>query len=240
VAHEQRQHAAVPRTLLGHAKRVMLFVATAPRKKFEASHIPMSPHRKQALTLSIFTVGYNLAEGGIAVFAAAIAGSSALLGFGMDSFIESLSGAVMIWRFWTYDIDCDEEVFEAVERKASRLVAFSFFALAAYVIFEAGSSLLQRETAQVSMLGIALAVASIIVMPVLFVLKYRLGRTIGSKSLVADSKETLACLALSVTLLVGLLTIAVWNLWWIDSACALVISLLILREGIETLKEANE
>ena len=200
----------------------------------------MTPARKRALALSIFTVGYNVAEGVIAVVASSLAGSSALLGFGLDSFIESLSGMVMIWRFWKYDVDSGEEEVEAIEKKASRLVAYSFFILAAYVVFEAVGALVRPEAPEISVIGIALAIASLIVMPVLFLLKYRLGKSIGSKSLVADSKETLACLFLSVALLAGLVAFYIWRLWWIDSACALVIAMLILREGVETLRESNE
>ena len=88
--------------------------------------------------------------------------------------------------------------------------------------------------------GIALAIASIVVMPVLFILKYRLGKSIGSKSLVADSKETLACLFLSFALLAGLTANAIWKVWWIDSTAALVIAVLIFREGYETLRESRE
>ena len=102
---------------------------------------------------------------------------------------------VMIWRFWKYDIDSGEEDFEAIEKRASRLVAYSFFILAAYVVFNAGVSLVRQEAPENSFIGIALAIASLIVMPVLFLLKYRLGKSIGSKSLVADSKETLANVA---------------------------------------------
>jgi len=200
----------------------------------------MTPARNRALALSIFTVGYNVAEGVIAVVASSLAGSSALLGFGLDSFIESLSGMVMIWRFWKYDVDSGEEEVEAIEKKASRLVAYSFFILAAYVVFEAVGALVRQEAPEISVIGIALAIASLIVMPVLFLLKYRLGKSIGSKSLVADSKETLACLFLSVALLAGLVAFYIWRLWWIDSACALVIAMLILREGVETLRESNE
>lgn len=198
--------------------------------------------RSRALALSIFTVVYNLAEGAVAMLAAAWSGSHALLGFGLDSFIESLSGMVMVWRFWSFGVDGDgeDEAFEAMESRAERLVAYSFFALGTYVIIDAGSALVSREAPETSLVGIALAVASLIVMPVLFVLKYRLGRAMGSRSLIADSKETLACLVLSVALLVGLGAYAVWRIWWLDSAAALVIAVLIIREGFETLEESRE
>ena len=174
------------------------------------------------------------------MFAAAQSGSSALLGFGLDSFVESLSGSVMIWRFWKFDPAADAEEFEAIEQKAARLVALSFFALGAYVIADAGYALYRQEAPETSLIGIGLAVASVIVMPILFLLKYRLGSRIGSQSLVADSKETLACVLLSVALLIGLGTFYIWRLSWIDPVVALVIAVLVLREGRETLQEASE
>jgi len=170
---------------------------------------------------------------------ASLSGSTALWGFGLDSFVESLSGAVMIWRFWKYDLAEEGDQFERVERKAARLVAVSFFVLGGYVIVDAGVSLSQHETPEASLIGIGLAIASLIVMPVLFLAKYRLGQSIGSRSLVADSKETLACVVLSVALLIGLAAYAVWHIWWLDSVTAIVIAVLIVREGFETWKEAE-
>lgn len=200
----------------------------------------MPSTRSKALALSFFTVAYNLVEGGVATVGAALSGSNALLGFGLDSFVESLSGMVMVWRFWNYDADADEEQFEQVERRAARLVGYSFFILGGYVVLDAGYALFQQESPETSLIGIGLAIASIIIMPVLFFAKYRLGKAIGSRSLVADSKETLACLMLSVALLIGLGTFYIWRLWWIDSVAALVIAVLIIREGFETLKESYE
>jgi divalent metal cation (Fe/Co/Zn/Cd) transporter len=196
--------------------------------------------RQKALALSLFTVGYNLGEGVVAMIAMSLSGSTALLGFGLDSFVESLSGMVMVWRFWKYDPAGDEEEFEQIERKASRLVAYSFFALGSYVVFEAGHALYIQEAPETSIIGIALAIASLVIMPVLFYLKYRLGKSIGSKSLVADSKETLACVLLSIALLLGLGAYSIWKVWWIDSVAALVIAALILREGYETFQESRE
>ena len=171
---------------------------------------------------------------------AAISGSNALLGFGLDSFVESLSGMVMVWRFWSFDLDANDEDFERVEQRASRLIAYTFFVLGAYVIVDAGYALYTQEAPETSLLGIGLAIASVIVMPVLFFLKIRLGKAIGSRSLVADSKETLACLLLSVALLVGLSTFYIWRQWWIDPVAALIIAILILREGFETLEEGTD
>jgi divalent metal cation (Fe/Co/Zn/Cd) transporter len=199
----------------------------------------MPSTRSKALALAFFTVAYNLVEGGVAMVGAALSGSNALLGFGLDSFVESLSGMVLIWRFWKYDAAADEEQFENIERRAARLVGYSFFILGGYVVLDAGYALYQQEGPETSLIGIGLAIASLIVMPVLFILKYRLGKAIGSRSLVADSKETLACVMLSVALLIGLGAFYIWRLWWIDSVAALVIAGLIIREGFETLDEAK-
>ena len=196
--------------------------------------------RSKALALSFFTVGYNVLEGVVAVVAAIMAGSSALLGFGLDSFVESLSGMVMIWRFWEYGPEADEEETAKAEQKATRFVGFTFFILGAYVVFDSTRTLVKQEPPDTSVVGLALAVLSLIVMPVLFYLKYRLGRSIGSESLVADSTETLACVLLSVALLVGLGINYLWQIWWADSAAALVIAALIFKEGYSTLQESRE
>ena len=200
----------------------------------------MSTPREKALALSLFTVAYNLGEGVVAMVASSRSGSAALLGFGLDSFIESLSGMVMVWRFWKDVPEADGQEFENIEKRASRLVACSFFALGTYVALEAGHALRTGEAPETSIIGIALAVASLIVMPVLFYFKYRLGKSIGSRSLVADSKQTLACLLLSIALLLGLGAYAVWKVWWIDAVAALVIAALMFREGYETWRESRE
>lgn len=200
----------------------------------------MNPTGRTAFALAVFTVVYNLGEGVVAMVAASLSGSTALLGFGLDSFVESLSGLVMVWRFWNFDANADEEEFKAIEKKASLLVAFSFFVLGGYVLSAAYQAIYQHEAPQVSLLGLALAIASVIVMPGLFLLKYRLGKRLGSPSLVADSKETLACLLLSITLLLGLGAYSLWNVWWIDSGTAIVIAALIFREGFETFRESRE
>lgn len=203
----------------------------------------MASARSKALTLSFFTVGYNILEGLVAVIAATMAGSSALLGFGLDSFVESLSGTVMIWRFWRFgpeaDEDDEDDVAEA-EVTSTRLVGLTFFVLGAYVFFDSTQSLVEQKAPDKSVVGLALAILSLIVMPVLFYLKYRLGKSIQSESLVADSKETLACLLLSVALLVGLGLNYFWQIWWADAVAALVIAALIFKEGYATLKESRE
>lgn len=191
---------------------------------------------KKALQLSYFTVGYNILEGIISIFAGLLAGSVALVGFGLDSFVESLSGSVMIWRFRKHGKISEEEE-ERIERKATRLVAYTFFILGAYVLYESLKKLYFQEVPDPSLLGIIVAISSLIVMPVLFYMKYRIGKSIGSRSLVAGSKQTLACVFLSVALLVGLGLNYLYGLWQADSIVGLIIVAFLIKEGYSTLKE---
>ncbi|HWP93558.1 MAG TPA: cation transporter [Thermodesulfobacteriota bacterium] len=191
---------------------------------------------KRALFLSYFTVGYNFLEGLVSVFAGVLSGSIALVGFGLDSFIESLSGGVMIWRFGKHGHISDEEE-ERIEKKAIGLVAYTFFIFGAYVLYESIKKLYYQEPPEPSLLGIIIAVVSIIVMPILFYLKYKTGKSIGSRSLVVDSKQTLACVFLSFALLLGLGLNYLYGLWWADPVVGLVIVAYLVREGYEALRE---
>jgi len=192
--------------------------------------------RKKAFILSIFTVSYNIIEGIVSIIAGVLSNSIALKGFGIDSFIESISGAVMIWRFKKYD-KINEEEEEKIERISQRLVAISFFILSAYIIYESISKLYFKEITQPSILGLAIIIMSIIVMPVLFYFKYKIGRSLGSKSLVADSKETLACLFLSIAVLLGITLNFFFGFWQADPIVGIVIAVYLIIEGIYTLKE---
>jgi cation diffusion facilitator family transporter len=191
--------------------------------------------RKRAIWLSYFTVGYNILEGIISILAGSFAGSIALIGFGLDSFVESLSGSVMIWRFRKSGKISEEEE-EKVERRATRLIGYSFLVLGAYVLYESGKKLYLQETPNPSLLGIIVAIASIIIMPILFYLKYRTGKAIGSRSLMADSKETLACVFLSIALLIGLTLNYIYGLWQADPIVGLVIVIFLIKEGYDILK----
>ncbi len=192
---------------------------------------------KKALLLSYFTVGYNILEGVVSILAGLLAGGSiALVGFGLDSFVESLSGGVMIWRFRKHGKISEEEE-EKVERRATRLVAYTFFVLGAYVLYESIRKLYLREAAEPSLFGIIIAIVSVIVMPVLFYLKYQTGKSIGSRSLVADSRETLACVFLSVSLLIGLGLNYLYGIWQADPVVGLIIVGFLAKEGYETLTE---
>ena len=193
---------------------------------------------KKALSLSYFTVGYNISEGIVSILAGLLAGSIALIGFGLDSFVESLSGSVMIWRLRKYGkISAEQE--ERVEKKAVRFVAYTFFILGAYVLYESIKKLYIHEIPDPSLLGIVIAVISIIVMPILFYLKYQTGQSIGIRSLVADSKETLACVFLSGALLIGLGLNYLYGLWQGDPIIGLVIVIYLAKEGHTTLKEGE-
>ena len=194
-------------------------------------------HRR-ALFLSYFTVGYNFLEGIVSIFAGLLAGSIALVGFGLDSFIESLSGGVMIWRFSKHGKVSEEEEAK-LEAKATKFVAFAFFILAAYVIYESAKKLYFQEIPEPSILGIVIAIVSILVMPLLFYAKYKTGKALGSRSLVGDSKQTLACVFLSVALLVGLGLNYLYGLWWADPVVGFIIVVFLIREGYSTLKEAK-
>ena len=192
-------------------------------------------HRK-ALRLSYFTIAYNVAECALALLAGAWAGSIALVGFGLDSLVESLSGGVMIWRFARHEtMSAAEE--ERLERRAIKIVGWTFLVLGAYILYESLYKLIFREIPEPSLLGIFVALASIIIMPVLLFLKYRLGQHLGSASLMADSKQTLACAMLSVALLLGLGLNYLYGLWQADPVIGLVIVALLAREGYHTLKE---
>lgn len=189
---------------------------------------------RRALSLSYFTVGYNLSEGIVSILAGLLADSIALVGFGLDSFVESLSGGVMVWRLRKHGKISEEEE-ETVEKKAVRFVSYTFFILGAYVLYESLEKLYVREIPEPSLLGIIVAIVSIIVMPILFYLKYQTGKTIGSRSLVADSKETLACVFLSGTLLIGLGLNYLYGFWQADPIVGLVIVFYLGKEGFSTL-----
>lgn len=186
---------------------------------------------KKALNLSYFTVGYNIIEGIVSILVALLSGSVALLGFGLDSFVESFSGFIMIWRFKKKRRPQEEE---KIENRAVRLVGYTFFILAFYVAFESIKKLYQFQAPNPSILGIIIAILSIIIMPILSHMKYQTGKLLKSRSLIADSKETLACAALSIALLIGLGLNYFFGLWQADPVIGLVIAAFLIREGYES------
>jgi divalent metal cation (Fe/Co/Zn/Cd) transporter len=184
---------------------------------------------RRSLHLAYATAGYNLIEGIVAVAAGAAASSTALIGFGLDSFIEVSSALVVIWQFRS-------GVPEARERLALRLIAVSFFALAAWISVDAARSLLGQGEAEPSPVGIGIAAVSVVVMPLLVWAKRRTGRELGSATVVADSTQTLLCTYLSAILLVGLGLNALFGWSWADPIAGLVIAAVAVREGVEAWK----
>lgn len=193
--------------------------------------VASDPLRKRQLQRRIrwvvaATIGYNVIEAVIALTAGTVASSTALVAFGLDSIVEVLSAAAVAWQFSARDP-------ESRERVALRVIAFSFFGLAAYVIIDTGLSLSTGAIAEHSTVGIVLSAASLVVMPVLSWLERRAGRELGSVTTVADSRQTLLCAYLSGALLIGLLLNTLFGWAWADSVAALVIAGWAIKEGIE-------
>ncbi|WP_340559069.1 cation transporter [Streptomyces sp. GSL17-111] len=191
-----------------------------------------SPSRREALTRRIrllvaATLTYNVVEAVVAITAGTIASSTALIGFGLDSIIEVSSAAAVAWQFSARD----HAVREAREQRALRIIAVSFFALAAYVTVAAVRALAGTEEAERSVLGIVIAALSLAIMPFLSAAQRRAGRELGSASAVADSQQTLLCTYLSAVLLLGLILNAAFGWSWADPVAALVIAAVAVREG---------
>ena len=191
----------------------------------------LSPQRRRSLGrraqwLAGASVAYNAVEAVVSVAAGVVAGSVALIGFGLDSVVEMSSGLIILWQF-------RHPLPESRERTALRAIAVSFFALAAYVSFESVRTLLTREEAAHSTVGIVIAALSRAIMPTLSWAQRRTGRELGSLTVVADSKQTLLCTYLSAVLLVGLLLNSLLGWWWADPLVGLVVAGLAVHEGRE-------
>lgn len=186
--------------------------------------------RRRGLLLEYLTIGWNVIEGVVAVTAGLAAGSIALVGFGFDSTIEVVAASVVVWQFRA---ELRGGIDEEREQLALKVIAVTFFVLAAYVIVEAVRDLVVAEAAKPSKIGIVLAAVSLAVMPTLAWLKRRTGRQLASRTLVADSVETFLCAWLSAILLAGLILNATVGWWWADPVAALGIAGLATREGIE-------
>jgi divalent metal cation (Fe/Co/Zn/Cd) transporter len=172
------------------------------------------------------TITYNVIEAVVALTAGTIASSTALIGFGLDSIVEVASAAAVAWQFSAVD-------HERRERTALRIIAVSFFALAAYVSYESVTALAVGNRPEHSTVGLVLAAMSLLIMPVLSAAQRRAGRELGSKSAVADSKQTLLCTYLSAVLLIGLAVNSLFGWWWADPIAALVIAGVAVKEGRE-------
>ncbi|MEU1810759.1 cation transporter [Micromonospora sp. WMMD1076] len=202
----------------------MLLMTTTP-----LPFAPPTTARRAVLTRRIrlfvaATITYNVIEAVIAITAGTRASSTALIGFGLDSVIEVSSAAAVAWQFSGADP-------ERRERTALRLIAASFYALAAYVTVESARALIGGDRAEHSTVGLVLAAASLAIMPLLSAAQRRAGRELGSASAVADSKQTLLCTYLSAVLLAGLAVNSLFGWWWADPAAALVIAAVAVKEG---------
>ena len=187
---------------------------------------------KRGLRLENISLGWNLIEGTVAVIAGVIAGSVALIGFGVDSFVESSSAAVIIWRILSESRNkTNPEKIYLIERRAQRLVGLSLLAFAIYILFQSGSALVLQERPEVSHTGIILAVLSLAVMWWLARSIRRVGQQLHSHAIEADSSQTLACWWMSLSLLVGLGLNALFGWWWADPLAGIAISALMLREA---------
>jgi len=193
---------------------------------------------KKGLVLEYFTVVYNLAEAVVSIVFGKIANSIALIGFGLDSIMESLSGMVLIWRLHKHGKITEEEE-ERAERKAIKFVAVTFFVLGFYVLYQSLKKLVVKDIPEPSLPGIVIAVVSIIVMPLLSSQKMKIGRQIKSMALVADAKETFACALLSIALLLGLGLNYAFGFWQADALAGLFIVIFLFREGRESWEEAT-
>ena len=184
---------------------------------------------RRARLLSWISLVWMGAEGAIAITAGVLAGSIALIGFGIDSAIEGVASLVIVWRFTGSRLRS-----EHAERRAQKLVAIQFFLLAPYVTAEAIHKLVTAERAETSWLGIALATTSLIGMPLLGTAKRRLADQLGSVATRGEGTQNILCAYLAAAVLVGLLGNTLFGLWWLDPAAALVIAGIALKEGRES------
>jgi divalent metal cation (Fe/Co/Zn/Cd) transporter len=198
----------------------MTNTAVAPRKNILQRRIRI---------IVAITITYNVVEAIVALAAGTVASSAALIGFGLDSIVEVLSAAAVAWQFAAPDPEKREKI-------ALRIIAFSFFGLAAYVLGDVALSLFGAREVEHSPIGIVLAAVSLAVMPFLSWFERRTGKELGSASAIADSKQTLLCSYLSAALLGGLLLNSLLGWAWADSLAALVIAGFAIREGIEAWK----
>jgi divalent metal cation (Fe/Co/Zn/Cd) transporter len=186
---------------------------------------------RRARWLNLATIGWNSVEGVVAVAAGLAAGSVSLIGFGFDSAIEASAALVLAWRLRRERRD---ECMQESDRFATRAIAVSFVALAAYVGVEASRDLLDGAHPDASLVGIVLAALSLMVMPVLARAKRRLAPALGSQAVVADAKQTNLCALLSAVVLFGLGANALLGWWWADPAAGLAIAVLAAAEAIRT------
>jgi divalent metal cation (Fe/Co/Zn/Cd) transporter len=178
--------------------------------------------------LSWLSLAWMTVEGAVAIGAGIVAGSIALIGFGLDSAIEGFASVIIIWRFTGHRVYS-----HAAEERAQRLVAIQFFLLAPYVAFESLKGLIAGEHPEVSWVGIGLAIGSVILMPMLGIAKQRLADQLGSAATAGEGRQNMLCAYLAGALLVGLVGNAAVGAWWLDPAVGLLIAAVAVKEGTE-------
>jgi divalent metal cation (Fe/Co/Zn/Cd) transporter len=208
-------------------------VLTTPTTASERQQAPVAPAERDRLisrakALSWLSLAYMTVEGAVAITAAALAGSVALLGFGLDSVIEGLASIIVIWRFTG-----SRRLSDHAERRAQRLVAVTFFLLAPYIAQDAIRALISGAHPGTSWLGVGLSISSIIVMPLLAKAKQRIGQRLGSDATAGEGAQNMLCAYLAAGVLSGLVLNGAFGLWWADPAVALGIAALALNEGRE-------
>jgi cation diffusion facilitator family transporter len=196
--------------------------------------------QRRGVLLEWFTVTWNVVEAAVAITAGVVAGSVALVGFGVDSAIEVVAASALLWRFRKAGAHATEEEHSAAEGRALYIVSATFFVLAAYIAFEAVSALASSDEPDTSTVGVVLALVSLVVMPTLAYAKQQTGRALGSRALEADAIETWVCAYLSLALLAGVGLHAAFGWWWADPVGALAMLPVILWQGWETLEEARD
>lgn len=183
--------------------------------------------RMRAVWLAWATIAWNVVEAAVSIWAGLAAGSTALVGFGIDATIETLAATVVLWQLW------DQDLAEAREQRALRLIGISFFLLAAYIAVESVRDLLTVSEPETSGVGIAITGLSLLVMPGLALAKRRVGQAMDNAVVLADAQETLLCAWLSAIVLAGLALNAVFGWWWADPVAALGVAYLAVGEGRE-------
>ncbi len=185
------------------------------------------------------TIVWMVAEAAIALIAGFASRSASLESFGLDSVIELIGGGVLLWRLWSEQRGADGGALEGIERQASRIVGWALYALALYIVVNAAVALLLRTRPEESWAGLGLAVAAVIVMPILWRVKLRVARRIGSAALRADAACSVTCAYMSLVLLAGLALTRAFGWWWADPLASLGLLYFVLREGREALEAAK-
>lgn len=203
------------------------------RVTFDGQSIQRSKLIARGLRLEYLTVGWNLVEGVVSMIAALAAGSVALFGFGFDSFIETLSGLILIWRLRAEAHAKDSVAIQRLDERAHKLVGLSLFLLGLYITYDAVKTLIAQERPEPSLWGIGITSLSLMVMLWLAREKRRMAYALDSRALEADAFQTTACFWLSLITLIGISLNAIWGWWWADPIAALGMTWFLIREGRE-------